>query len=159
MARIQEWAICLYSAGNGFWEAKNSATNGWSANRKLFWAKYRSGKFDGASHSIKSSAPRALAGVKNGRLTLRATAGYCFSPLFGLLSASRDFAALHTSSLKARGTKGDSGNFPRKTRLPRNLGFKSPLFCNFLFPAVPFTSKEQDQARVHRALCVSSRGG
>ena len=25
----------------------------------------------------------------------RATAGYCFSPLFGLLSASRDFAALH----------------------------------------------------------------
>jgi hypothetical protein len=25
----------------------------------------------------------------------RATAGYCFSPLFGLLRASRDFVALH----------------------------------------------------------------
>jgi hypothetical protein len=27
--------------------------------------------------------------------TPRVTEGYCFSPLFGLLSASRDFAALH----------------------------------------------------------------
>jgi hypothetical protein len=35
MARIQEWANLRYSAGNGFWEAKNSATNGWSATRKL----------------------------------------------------------------------------------------------------------------------------
>jgi hypothetical protein len=35
MARIQEWGNCLYSAGNGFWEAKNSATNGWSANLTL----------------------------------------------------------------------------------------------------------------------------
>ncbi|MGA2356572.1 MAG: hypothetical protein ABSG02_18930 [Terriglobales bacterium] len=39
MARIQEWGnllvLGLYSAGNGFWAAKNSATNGWSATRKL----------------------------------------------------------------------------------------------------------------------------
>jgi len=29
----------------------------------------------------------------------RATAGYCLSPLFGLLSASRGFTALHACSL------------------------------------------------------------
>jgi serine/threonine protein kinase len=28
--------------------------------------------------------------------------------------------------LKARGSKGDSGNFPNKTRFPERLGFKSP---------------------------------
>ena len=28
MAYIQDGAICLYLVGNGFWEAKNWATNG-----------------------------------------------------------------------------------------------------------------------------------
>jgi hypothetical protein len=35
MAHIQDGAICLYLVGNGFWEAKSWATNGWSATRKL----------------------------------------------------------------------------------------------------------------------------
>jgi hypothetical protein len=97
--------------------------------REAVWVsphKSRSGKFEGASHSVKSSVPRALAGVKNGRLTLRAIAGYCFSPLFGLRSTSRDFAALQAASLKARGSKGDRGKFPCKTRVSGRLGFKSP---------------------------------
>jgi hypothetical protein len=97
------------------------------ANRRLFWATYRSGKFERASHSVKSSVRRALAGVKNGRLTLRATAGYCFSPLFGLLRTSPGFTALHPRNLKARGSEGDRGNFPCKTRFSKSLGFKSPL--------------------------------
>jgi hypothetical protein len=91
------------------------------------WPEVPSGKFAGASHSVKSSVPRALAGVKNDRLTLRATEGYCFSPLFGLLRTSPGFAALQAGSLKDCGSKGDSGKFPCKTRVPERLGFKSPL--------------------------------
>jgi hypothetical protein len=83
-------------------------------------------KFEGASHSVKSSAPRALAGVKSGRLTLRATAGYCFSPLFGLLRTSSGFATLCVDELKAYGSKGDPANFPFKMRFAGSLGFKSP---------------------------------
>jgi hypothetical protein len=33
MARIQEWGNLLVLGSNGFWETKNSATNGWSASR------------------------------------------------------------------------------------------------------------------------------
>jgi hypothetical protein len=42
----------------------------------------------------------------------QATAGYCFSPLFGLCRVSPDFAAFYPRNLKAHGSKGDSGNFP-----------------------------------------------
>jgi hypothetical protein len=56
----------------------------------------------------------------------RASAGYCFSPLSGLLSTSRDFAALRACYIKVRGTKGDGGNFPCKKRFSERLGFKSP---------------------------------
>src|ERR1035437_7960870 len=56
----------------------------------------------------------------------RATAGYCFSSLFGFLRASRNFAALHPCELQARGGKGDRGISPCKTRLSKSLGFKSP---------------------------------
>ena len=62
----------------------------------------------------------------NAEFTDRATTGYRFSPLFGLLRASRNFATLHARSLKARGSKCDSGNFPWKTKFSRSLGFKSP---------------------------------
>jgi hypothetical protein len=61
----------------------------------------------------------------------RATAGYCFSVLFGLPSASQDFVAFQPSDLKVHGSKDDSGNFPYKTRAPERLGFKSPLRQNF----------------------------
>jgi hypothetical protein len=67
------------------------------------------------------------------RFVARATAGYCFSPLFGLLRTSPGFTALHPRNLKTRDSKGDSGNFPCKTRLPERLGFKSPLFTKFIY--------------------------
>ena len=133
------WEVCRltgsYSGPSPFWEVR------------------------GTSHSVKSSAPRALAGGKNGRLTLRATAGYCFSPLFGLLRTSPGFTALHPCNLKARDSKGDRGNFPCETRVRESLGFKSPRFCNFLFPVVPFTSKAKNQTMVCRALCLCGRVG
>jgi hypothetical protein len=37
----------------------------------------------------------------------------------------------------------------------KKLGFKSPFFCNFLFPVIPFTSKVQDPRRVYQELFVS----
>jgi hypothetical protein len=66
--------------------------------------------------------------------SIPAIAGYCFSPLFGLFSALRDFTALHSRSLKARGSKGDSGNFLYKTRVAERLEFKSPLSARILYP-------------------------
>jgi len=39
----------------------------------------------------------------------RATAGYCFSVLFGLPSASQDFVAFQPSDLNVHGSKDDSG--------------------------------------------------
>jgi hypothetical protein len=49
---------------------------------------------------------------------LRATAGYCISPLLGLRSASRDFATLQAASLKARGSK-----------MIEEKAFDRPLHC------------------------------
>jgi hypothetical protein len=43
----------------------------------------------------ETPVPNAPTAVKKAEFALRATAGYCFSPFFRLLSASRDFAALH----------------------------------------------------------------
>jgi len=67
----------------------------------------------------------------NAEFTHRATTGYRFSPLFGFLRASREFATLHARSLKARGSKCDSGNFPWKTKFSRSLGLKSPSLRQF----------------------------
>jgi cobalt-zinc-cadmium resistance protein CzcA len=39
--------------------------------------------------------PNALSVVRKAEFTSRATAGYCFSPLYGLRSASPDFATLY----------------------------------------------------------------
>jgi hypothetical protein len=61
----------------------------------------------------------------------RATAGYCFSPLFGLLRTSRGFTALHTCDLKARDSKGDGGNFPCNTGRPRSRGLSPPFSATF----------------------------
>ena len=48
--------------------------------------------------------------------------------------ASKRFAELHVDILKARDSKGDSGNFPCKTRPSKSLGFKSLLSAIVEFP-------------------------
>jgi hypothetical protein len=53
--------------------------------------------------------------------------GLLFSPFFGLLGASRNFAALYVEGLKAYDSEGDNCDFPYKTRGPERLGYKSPL--------------------------------
>ena len=77
-----------------------------------------------------------MAEVKNGRPALRALAGYCFSPLFGLRRALPDFAGLHVSRLKASVGKVDRGDFPCKTRFPRSLRFNSPLSTRNFLPTL-----------------------
>jgi hypothetical protein len=67
----------------------------------------------------------------------RATAGYCFSPLFGLFRTSQDFAALYAGQVKGRESKGDGGNSPCKTRFPKSPGFKSPLSARYSTTGLP----------------------
>jgi hypothetical protein len=58
---------------------------------------------------------------------------------------------LHSVKLKGTGYIEDRVNFPLKMAFRKKLGFKSPLFCNFLFPVIPFTSKAQDPGRSARS--------
>jgi hypothetical protein len=89
---------------------------------------------------------------------VRATAGYCFSPLFGLRRASWDFVALYADKLKARDTKGDRGNFPCKTRFRQSLGFKSPLSAMILRPYKAVTFEVMSVACPDCSGCVVRTG-
>ena len=62
--------------------------------RRSTQASSASAKIPNASFSSATTA-KILVVSPLSEFIARATAGYCFSPLFGLLGASRDFAALY----------------------------------------------------------------
>jgi hypothetical protein len=58
------------------------------------------------------------------RLIVRATAGYCFLPLFGLRRTLRDFTGLHLAKLKVTGYIEDRVNSPCKRAFRKTWGFR-----------------------------------